>query len=386
MYDDQSEDVVSEALDDAVAVAVEEPDLDVVAAPTEWTGPRCEKCDAAIKSDIVTICRNCGWYASLGRFVEVDPNWETDDDGSESAAQAPQKSHVRVWLDLLPRWSWWIIASVAVVVVESAAVRLLTPSDSPLRTTWSLAQLAAGFLAFACCHIFNFLVLAAEDADVGVMDLLLRPLKLWLRAFENLPTRLWVANTAACGVTAVAMSLLVIGGLPYERLWDWGFQAPVKQELMGAVMDRVRKLESRNGADNLEDAIGDFAGTADDLAEGSKAPPAPPRHKADCVILGYQTDRDGKLDSLVLGTNYLGRLVFAGRVRPEMSAGEMADLLVLLSRIRTHQPLISIESDSAIWVKPKYACRVSYVDRQKGRLNQIKWDRLLGTIGAKKGE
>ena len=31
---------------------------------------------------------------------------------------------------------------------------------------------------------------------------------------------------------------------------------------MGAVMDRAKELESRNGADNLEDAIGDFAGKA----------------------------------------------------------------------------------------------------------------------------
>ena len=55
-------------------------------------------------------------------------------------------------------------------------------------------------LTFISCHIFNFVVLAAEDADFGVMDLLLKPLKLWIRAVRELPKRLWVSNTAASSV------------------------------------------------------------------------------------------------------------------------------------------------------------------------------------------
>ena len=111
-------------------------------ATSEWTGPRCEKCAAPIKSDVVTICRSCGWYASLGTFVELDPNWETyTDEAAEPAAAEPQKSHLRVWLDLMPRWGWVIIASVLAVVVESVVARFATPAGSSLRTTWSLSQL-----------------------------------------------------------------------------------------------------------------------------------------------------------------------------------------------------------------------------------------------------
>jgi hypothetical protein len=257
----------------------------------------------------------------------------------------------------------------------------LTPNGSALRTTWSLAQLALGVLAFAGCHIFNFLVLAAEDADVGTLDLVMKPVKLWMRAAHNLPSRLWMANTAATSVTAAVMSPLVIGGLPYERLWDWGFEPPAKQELMGAVMNRVRKMESRNGADNLEDAIGDFAGTADGLTD-QKPIPETPRQKADCVILGYRLDREGKFDSIELGTNYLGRLVYAGRVKPDMPAEERAKLLESLGKIRAYQPLIQIQSETAIWVKAKIACRVSFTHREQGRLHGIKWHSLLGRIGA----
>jgi hypothetical protein len=378
MRNEPSDGMSTEFDDLPTDVATMEAAAEADATVAEWTGPRCEKCEAPIKSDVVTVCRSCGWYASLGTFVEVDPNWETDDDANKPAAAAPQKSHLRVWLDLLPRWSWVIIATLLAVVIESVVVRLVTPTGSGLRTSWSLWQLAIGIVVFVGCHIFNFLVLAAGDADVGLMDLVLKPLKLWMRAVHNLPTRLWVSNSAASGVMAAAMSLLVIGGIPYERFWDWGIDAPVKQDLMGAVMDRVKKLESQNGADNLEDAIGDFAGKADELTE-----PTPPKHreKADCVILGYQVDRNGRLDTLVLGTNYLAKLVFACRIKPEMSQDELAQLLDNLSRIRTHQPLIAIQGDSTIWVKPHYACRVNYAHREKGQLRDVTWNRMLGRIG-----
>ena len=344
-------------------------------APSEWTGPRCEKCEAPLKSE-VTVCRSCGWYPSLGRFLEVDPNWESVNDSSQPAAPAPQKSHLRVWFELLPKWSYVIIASVLVIIVESVIARFTTSGS--LRTTWSLLQMAAGFLAASGCHIFNFLVLAADDADVGVIDIILKPIKLWMRAFHYLPKRLWVSNLAISGVTAIAASFLIIDGIPYERLWDWGFEPPAKQELLGAVMDRVKKVESQK-EQSLEEAIGDFAGEAgaDEVA------PAKPRQKADCVILGYQLDKEGRLNDLILGTNYLARLVYAGRVNPEMSEDERTRLLKMLKAIRTHEPLIPIESDTTKWVKPKYACRVTYDTKERGRLQGIQWDRLLGQIGPK---
>jgi ATP dependent DNA ligase-like protein len=371
--DDQFDDL-TEADEISAAVATEEPDS-VDTAPSEWTGPRCEKCEAPLKSE-VTVCRSCGWYPSLGRFLEVDPNWESVNDSSQPAAPAPQKSHLRVWFDLLPKWSYVIIASVLTIIVESVIARFTTSGS--LRTTWSLLQMAAGFLAASGCHIFNFLVLAADDADVGVIDIILKPIKLWMRAFHYLPKRLWVSNLAISGVTAIVASFLIIDGIPYERLWDWGFEPPAKQELLGAVMDRVKKVESAK-EQSLEEAIGDFAGEAG-ADEGA---PAKPRLKADCVILGYQLDKEGRLNDLILGTNYLARLVYAGRVNPEMSEDERTRLLKLLKAIRTHEPLIPIESDTTKWVKPKYACRVTYDTKERGRLQGIQWDRLLGQIGPK---
>jgi ATP-dependent DNA ligase len=98
------------------------------------------------------------------------------------------------------------------------------------------------------------------------------------------------------------------------------------------------------------------------------------------VILGYQLDKEGRLSALVLGTHHLGNLVHAGSVTPKMSETERAELVQMLAAIRTHEPLVYIESDRTYWVKPKYACRVKYVHKEKGRLIDIEWDKMLGAI------
>jgi hypothetical protein len=380
MHDQRPSDELSlDNLNDS-SVAMLDPEAAVNTRAAEWTGPRCEKCDEPLKSEAVTICRQCGWYASLGTFVEVDPNWESDTDDQRSSDPVPQKSHVQVWLGLLPRWSWVIIGSVLAVVAESVIARFATPADGALRTTWSLSQLAAGFVVVAGCHIFNFLVCAADDADFGVLDLFLKPLKLWIRAAHNLPHRLWVTNSAACGLAAMVLSLAVIGGIPYERLWDWGFQAPVKQNLMGAVMDRAKQLDSRNGADNLEDAIGDFAGSQGIEGEETKMPPPKPRSQADCVIIGYQVDRDGRLATLFLGTAHRKKLIYAGRVTPDLPDEELQSLLESLEAAQRKGAFIPMQL-KANWVEPKFACRVTYGERLKsGQLRDIQWDTLMGGI------
>ena len=104
----------------ATGTAVLEPAEGAGAAIAEWTGASCEKCEARLASDVVSICRHCGWYASLGQFVEVDPDWEIDlepESATAEAEAAPRPSHLQVWLGLLPRWSWVIIASVLFLVI-----------------------------------------------------------------------------------------------------------------------------------------------------------------------------------------------------------------------------------------------------------------------------
>lgn len=381
LCDDRSSDDSQSDIYATAGPAVLEPADAESTQPIEWTGPRCEKCDAPLASDVVSICRRCGWYASLGAFVEVDPNWETDSESEPTAAETPRPSHIGVWIRMLPRWAWVIVASVLIVIVESVAARLATPAGSGLRTAWSLTQLAIGLVAVAGGHIINFLALAADDADVGLLDLFLKPLKLWLRAVHNLPARLWIANAAASGLVAAIMSLVVIGGLPYYRLWDWGVKEPPKQDLMGAVMNRVKQLDSGAGSDDLEKSISDFAGSQDvEPKDKPKPEPPKPQNNTDCVILGYLLDRDGRLSTLLLGAADGGQLIYAGNVTPKLSDDELRSLGQMLQAIQINKPFIKIDAE-ATWVKPAYTCRVNFTERTKaGRLRDIEWNKMLGRI------
>lgn len=350
----------------------------------QWNGLRCEKCEAPIKSDAVTVCRRCGWYASLGRFVEIDQAWEAYHDDPEPPETRPAPTHLEIWANLLPQWAWVILGTVAAVVVGSILVRIVTPAGSSVRTTWSLSQLLIGCLAFAGMHVLNFLLMVGDDADTGALDLILRPIKLWIKAFKHMPTRLWVANTAAAGLTASTMSIVVIGGLPYERLWDWGFKQPPKQNLLGAIAQQAQKVKGE-GADNLEDAVADFADSQnlDEQNQQQKSPPTPPKiqKEVDCVILGYRVDGQGQLMTLILGTAHRGRLVFAAAVSPKLDDKQSQDLLDDLQAIQTGQSLLTTQM-SANWVQPVFVCRVKCdkQDPQTGRLVNATWEELIGEV------
>jgi hypothetical protein len=358
--------------------AGEEPQ--VVAKPK---GPCCEKCGEQFSSKVVTICRSCGWYSSLGTFVELDAKWEAATSGEQVIA-TPKKLGPADWIKLIPRWGWLVIGCAFLIVVESVAVRLATPSGSSLRTAWSLIQLLIGAITFACCHIFNFLMLAAEDTDVGILDMLLKPLRLWGKTCRWLPKRLWLFNSLVCGFVATLMSFLVIGGLPYERLWDWGFTEPPKQNLMAAVIDQAKNIDGEKKS--LEEAVQDFAGKGEvDPDETQKPEPVKEekRESTDCVIIGYQADKDGRLEWLVLATALRHKLAYAGKVKPKLSDEELEQMVEVLKANVVKVPFISVQMDNVIWVKVKYACRVKFSEQfADGRLRDAEWDKMLGAMKA----
>src|SRR3954454_17510012 len=93
----------------------------------DWTGPVCEKCNAPLGSDVVSICRHCGWYASLNAFVEIDPNWEIETaPATKKTAAATQPLSLSDWLKMVPRWGWVILASLLLVTTESLVARIAT--------------------------------------------------------------------------------------------------------------------------------------------------------------------------------------------------------------------------------------------------------------------
>ncbi len=57
-------------------------------------GPACEKCGTPIDAHEALVCRKCGWYASIGSFVEIDQSWECD---AKVAAPVEEPLRMPAW-------------------------------------------------------------------------------------------------------------------------------------------------------------------------------------------------------------------------------------------------------------------------------------------------
>ena len=354
----------------------------------EWTGPRCEKCDAPVQCERMAVCKQCGWYASLGTYVEIDQEWEEVTSESPESGERPKPSHLEVWMHLLPWYAWLIIGSVGVVFAESLAVRLLL-AKSPIRTHWSLWQLAIGSVVFAVCHIVHYLALASNDSDTGLIDFIVRPLKIWVYAACGLPKKLWLFDLGITCLAAALMSILVIGGIPYEKMLDWGFEKRPEPNLMKEMMKNAKHIPSKEMT--MEEAIEELAGDAgvDDLGIGDelggeeeeKEEEEPKeRQEKNCVILGFRADEDGTLRSLVLASEQNGRLGYAGTLAPKFEDEPRRKLAQLLRSIRAKHPILPVKLE-ATWVRPILVCRISYTERAPdGRLYDMEFVEFLGKI------
>jgi hypothetical protein len=338
--------------------------------------PTCDKCGAAIDTHEALVCRKCGWYASIGSFVEIDQAWEADE--HDPPVEQPESLK-------MPAWGWTMIACVAAVVAESVAARLLTVDAA--RTTWSVTQLFLGLTVAFTCHLVAFVLFMREVSEAGLLDIVLKPVKPWILRVHELPVYQWLCHAGISSVVAVIMSFLVIGGLPYEKLWDWGFEKPVKQNLMGAIMEQAQKVDGEEKS--LEDAVQDFAGQAG-ADDGGKEPPKPktkPESKErkfdDCLIIGYRANSEGLVYLLLLAGENFGKLQYVGQVTPQLSVKELRELTDQLSAHITFDPFVKLQMDGITWVEPKFTCRVSYARRgKKGGLYDIKLESFLGEIGA----
>lgn len=361
------------------------PSATAVVEPEEQaSGPTCEKCGQA--SD-AAACPRCGWYPSLGIHVEIDEAFEAVMNAPAPAAEsestaAPAKpglqQHLQVWRGLIPGWGWLMIGTTLSVVGTAVAVRVASLSSSGLQSYAGVTGLIGGASVLLIAHVIGFLLNSFNDADSSVSDLVIKPLKAWKVILAALPERLWLANTANAALTTALASALIVGGIPYERLLDWGFKARPKASLVGMIADQASK--NQGGADNLEDAVEDLAGTAGGLKDDKQKKPKVVRQRLECLILGYRTDRDGQLSELLLAADQKGKLKSIGRVRPTLSGGEKIELVGRFKESTASRPFVKT-SESAIWLRPRFTCRVTYNDWPDGkRPKGLKWEELLDEV------
>lgn len=378
-----------------MSIAAPDAEPDSLAPQDDATdgGPKCEKCEAPLTA---SACTKCGWYPVLGIFVEVDEAFESvmevqrsadpaEGDASSAPATSDWERHLAVWKGAIPGWGWALIGTTLLVVAVAVVARVATMGSPTLHMWCGVGGLVLGLLTIFFAHLLAFVFLSADDADLTVSDLIVKPLKSWKRLLGQLPNRLWLANTANVGLTGALSAAIIVGGVPYERLLDWGFVQPPKKNML----DAVARTAAQNGdAKGLDEAMDDFAGKAGvgGLAGAAAGSPnkddAKPRQDLEALIIGYRTSKDDTLVSLLLAAQQRGGLVYAGRVRPQLDAEAAEELLAAFRAHGAARPFVRT-SVSGQWLAPRFTCRVTYTEWPDGRLpRKLEWDALLGEIEA----
>jgi hypothetical protein len=333
-------------------------------------GPSCSNCGHGFATQEVTVCDRCGYYASLGTFVEVDP-WE-ETQAAEAATDVVAASHVEVWVRLLgtfykriPSWAWILAFCVLIVFVESLIARAFTPDPkvSPLRMHWSLTQLAIGASVFIVCHLYIYVKAAMRDDKYGLIDVVLSPAALWLDCFSRLPKTQIPVITAGTSAVAYILSIVLIGAIPYERLLDWGIEAPPEQNLLAAITAQAQKAKAKD--QSLEEAVGDFAGKVE-VEEGPVVTKETRNIQLECIVVGFRVEEKNpkKITSLLLAAEMGRRLVVVGAVGFDVAPSIEEDLTRKIFAAERTRPFVHT-TKNARWVAPKFVCKISCVKRLK---------------------
>jgi len=315
--------------------------------------PCCPKCLMKGQDTSRAWCRRCGYYGKLGTYIDLDPE-EREYTPSELAALASESARP-LWKQI-PGWGWQLAALVLAVLAAGVAARLLTPPESVTRLLLTVAGLVLGLLAFFAAHFAAYVVAAMDDSHLTLIDMVLRPMAVWAPTVRKLPAGRWRILTAAGGLAAVFSALVVVDGIPFERIWGEPQQQPkrnvVKQD------DGV--------ADEAIESVDDASDPGPEMLENpfDKEPPIARPHEVQCLIAGYVPDANDSahFQSLVLVANIRGQLQYVGDVSEGIHEQVRRELNRQLPALVVAAPPVPSTRQDVRWLQARLTCQVKFAD------------------------
>jgi hypothetical protein len=335
---------------DAPAVACVVPPTGDVAIAGSIECPNCHSPMAKGQS----FCKRCGFYPALNMCIEVDAEAEAVAEG----APEPAKSHVEVWKSLIPPWGWVLIAGVAVLFTVSLAARFVVPAGPP-RAIWTYAQFIIGVIAFIWAHVACYMFAIMVNDTLSFVDIILKPVVIWKATLDELPKTLKRVALGGWGLTAALFAAVVVGGVRYDEIIDWG-KVPPKKKMKPNVS---APIEAPPDDKSMEEALEEFkdnagVGMTDEELQKLRGN----RQKmVKCLIIGFTPNRETDFDSLVLAVEEGTKWRYAGVMREGIPVDVRSMLNQRMRSIRRSSPVIPCDV-KAIWLEPKLMCTVWYED------------------------
>lgn len=328
-------------------------------------GRHCENCGAPGQDTRLTWCRHCGYYAVLGRCVDLDQEWESAvaPEATEQE-QDREKASLGLAVRSIPRWIWPLAGVVVGVTGLTIAVRFATPEGSVLRIRWAFLQLAAGATAFLLAQCWACMKAASQDSQFSPWDAVLRPFAVWGPAVAELPRTLRPLMTSVAGATAI-IAVLTVGGFPYDYIFDGEIaKKPPSRNLVKAIASQAQQVQN-SGEEDLGESIKDFAETSEGL--DAAAQKTIERSEAcDCLIIGFLPSESAEVGfTALLVAAPVGeqqQLQFVATVREGLSPELRAELKERLTKLVRPSPFVPCNTPGAVWLDPALTCRVRFAE------------------------
>jgi hypothetical protein len=321
------------------------------------TGGSCENCGAPGQDTSKSWCRQCGYYAVLGRCVEIDQEWETALD--PNAQQKDDRPAFVIAFQAIPRWVWPVLGVMVLATGVTVLGRMLTPASSMIRVQWAFLHLACALLAFLGAQIWACYKAASQDSSFGLLDVVMRPFAIWKPAFADMPRSLRPLLIGVAGLTA-ATAVLTVGGFPYNYIFEEEiFKARPERKLEQAIAIQQERMKQKKYEDELK-----ALAAAKEEKKKIERPVS-----QDCVIVGYipsgsaETGFTSLLVAAPVGEEK--ELHFVATVDEGLTPEMRADLLAKFQTLHRDDPLVPCNVPGAMWVEPTLTCRIGFVEWTK---------------------
>jgi hypothetical protein len=243
---------------------------------------------------------------------------------------------------------------------------------------WTYAQFGAGVFAVIAAHVGCYMFAIMHNDSLSFLDIVLKPFVIWMATLQELPASFKRVALGVWGFAAALFAAVVVAGVQYDEIIDWGKVPPKKAKKSIAVpIDGPA-----NDDKSLEEAIDEFGKQAGvSPGDGKNSPQQQEKgnrqQMTKCLIIGFTPNRESDFGSLILAVEEGGgKWRFAGIA----SQGVPIEVRSILNRrMRTLlRPTPVVPCDvKAFWLEPKLMCTVWYEDlTAEGWLRRPQFDKL----------
>lgn len=347
------------------AASVAPSETKVVDLKAEIAASGCPQCGSKESWGVSPWCPTCFYHPKMGSVVEHAPPTE------QQAAPSTADTYLGM-LQAVPNWARILYAGVIAIFVTTLTAAVALPADGPYRLIWTVVQAVVGVVAVGVAQVTVFLSTVPNSDRYGPFDVVLKPCEIWKSTIRDLPADAWRLWQVAWGLTATMSSLVLIGGIRYSAV----FEVPqadmhVRKNVAPTVIAKTQSQVSDKQLDSYRAAMAKQsipASSSEKPAKVQAEKMGPPQgihlsvgaRQAECAIVGYVKDTQGRIASILLGSIVDGQFTYVGRLSASQIPVAVRDALESrLPQLEQASPSLAT-SQTATWLKPVLTCRIDH--------------------------